>query len=99
MDKKTRTLFLVDTGAEVSVLPPTKKDTRKRVQLSSYSSKQVHHPNVRTARILDLDFNLRRRFSHSFIIADVSCAIIGADFLHKGAYSRCMLNVPDVRCR
>lgn len=34
-------------------------------------------------KILEIDFNLRRKFVHSFMIASVNRPIIGADFLSK----------------
>ncbi|BHF66332.1 hypothetical protein SprV_0200934800 [Sparganum proliferum] len=72
---------LVDTGAQLSVIPPTPADRR------------CHNPGlflqaVNTSPIttfgtcsLSLDIGLRRLFPWVFVVADIPCAILGADFL------------------
>lgn len=74
--------FLVDTGAEVSVMPPSQNDRRKQNKLA------IHLYAANGSRIatfgerrLALNLGLRRAFEWTFIIADVQQPILGADFL------------------
>ena len=79
-DKKSKISFLIDTGAEVSVLPASKGD---RLHESATTLTAANRSTIKTfgTRVLDVDLGLHREFKHPFIIADVSTAIIGADFL------------------
>lgn len=81
-DRRTGMLFLIDTGADVSVLPANKKG-----KLRSDSSKlfAANGTQIETygEQLLMLDLGLRRCFKWKFRVADVSRPIIGADFLHK----------------
>lgn len=83
MDRKTRQRFLIDTGADVSVMPrqysyvPCKPSTMRLFAANS-SPIQVYGESLYT-----LDLGLRRSFLWNFIIADVGTAIIGADFLQN----------------
>ena len=74
--------FLVDTGAEVSVLPPSGPPSSR--QPTGYSLQAANHSSIATygTRSLTLDLGLRRTFHWIFVIADVRHAILGADFLH-----------------
>ena len=73
--------FLVDTGADVSVIPPSPFE-RKHPQ--SLCLEAVNHTSIPTygTRSLTLNLGLRRTFHWAFIIADVRKPILGADFLH-----------------
>nr|VZI08725.1 unnamed protein product [Spirometra erinaceieuropaei] len=79
-DKSSGFRFLVDTGAEVSVIPPLR---RHRLKLSQFSLQAANSTTISTygQRSLTLDLGLRRRFQWVFIEADVKSPIIGADFL------------------
>ena len=68
-DAHTNTQFLVDTGSEVSVIPPTPM--------------AVNNTPIRTysQRSLTLNLGLRRSLPWIFTIADVQKPILGADFL------------------
>nr|VZI34659.1 unnamed protein product [Spirometra erinaceieuropaei] len=72
--------FLVDSGAEVSVVPPTPAERKTR---SSFCLTTANNSSIPTfgQRSITLDLGLRRIFRWVFIIADVSVALIGADFL------------------
>nr|VZI24985.1 unnamed protein product [Spirometra erinaceieuropaei] len=72
--------FLVDSGAEVSVVPPTPTERKHR---SSFCPTAANNSSISTfgQRSITLDLGLRRIFRWVFIIADVSVALIGADFL------------------
>ncbi|GFW72035.1 retrovirus-related Pol polyprotein from transposon opus [Trichonephila clavipes] len=82
-DRKTGCQFLVDSGADVSILPWTK--TKGECQASQYKLYAANGTKIPTygLKILTLDLGLRRPFQWPFIIAKVKRGIIGADFLHK----------------
>ena len=72
--------FLIDTGAQVSVVPPSPKD---RPSPHPLTLQAVNGTTIRTygTRSLTLNLTLRRTFRWIFVVADVAKAIIGADFL------------------
>ncbi|BHF77212.1 hypothetical protein SprV_0502031600 [Sparganum proliferum] len=72
--------FLVDSGAEVSVVPPTPAERKTR---SSFCLTAANNSSIPTfgQRFITLDLGLRRIFRWIFIITDASVALIGADFL------------------
>ncbi|CAH8466172.1 unnamed protein product [Dicrocoelium dendriticum] len=81
-DLTSGTEFLIDTGAEVSVLPrgphevvspsPTKLRAANGTPIATFGEK-----------LLTLNLGLRRTFRWPFIIAAVPFAIIGIDFLQR----------------
>ena len=79
-DTSTKQQFLIDTGAEVSVLPPRPTD---RTHRQGYDLQAANSSTIATygTRSLTLNLGLRRSFPWIFTIADVNHAIIGADFL------------------
>ena len=80
-DKNNSLKFLIDTGAEVSLLPASHSD-RKRRQ-TGFSLQTANNSDISTyrTRSLTLDFNLHRPLPWVFTIADVRHAILGADFI------------------
>lgn len=80
VDFASKIQFLVDTGADVSVIPPNmyEKNNRSDFKLFAANSTQI---NTYGSKILKLNLNLRRDFVWKFIMAEVDKAIIGADFL------------------
>lgn len=86
MDRKSGLRFLVDTGANISVLPVTKKPYRDSV-CDNYKLYAANGTEIKTygVKTMELDFNLRRPYRWSFVLADVKQPILGADFLshHK----------------
>ncbi|GFX20268.1 peptidase A2 domain-containing protein [Trichonephila clavipes] len=82
-DRETGCQFLVDSGADVSILPWTK--TKGEYQASQYKLYAANGTEIPTygLKILTLDLGLRRPFQWPFIIAKVERGIIGADFLQK----------------
>ncbi|GFV99145.1 hypothetical protein TNCV_1511181 [Trichonephila clavipes] len=82
-DRETGCQFLVDSGADVSILPWTKK--KGECQTSQYKLYAANGTEIPTygLKILTLDLGLRRPFQWPFIIAKVKRGIIGADFLRK----------------
>lgn len=84
-DTHTNARFLVDTGSEVSVIPPTIADRRHSYDALTLTA--VNNTSIRTygRRSLTLNLGLRCSLPWIFIIADVQRPILGADFLrHYG---------------
>ena len=80
-DPVSKLSYLIDTGAEISVLPPCHGD-----RLNASDGIQLQAANgssIRTFgdRSVQLDLGLAKAFTWKFTIADVSKPIIGADFL------------------
>ncbi|UYV69629.1 hypothetical protein LAZ67_7000033 [Cordylochernes scorpioides] len=83
--------FLLDTGAEISVLPPRPEDRRRGP--TKFTLTAANNSPIKTygERFLNLDLGLRRDFKWRFIIADTNKAILGADFMeHFGI-------IPDIK--
>lgn len=81
--------FLVDTGANVSVLPVNSIARHKSMfsDSSDYTLYAANGTKIDTygTHTLTLDIKLRRAFRWTFIIANVKQPILGADFLsHYG---------------
>ncbi|GBM84476.1 hypothetical protein AVEN_192189-1 [Araneus ventricosus] len=84
-DRPSGLNFLVDTGADISVVPPSSEERCKPKSLLNLLAANGTKINTYGTRNLSLNIGLRRIFSWSFIIADVSRPILGADFLtHYG---------------
>ena len=81
-DKTSNKCFLIDTGADVLVIPPnyTNSSNSQNLGIKIFAA---NGSQIRTfgTKILHLDLGLRRKFSWNFIIADVSKPILGSDFL------------------
>ena len=79
-DRTTGTRFLVDTGADVSVLPPSATEKRKPAPMILQA---VNKSTISTfgEKSMTLDIGLRRSYRWIFIIADLPIPILGADFL------------------
>lgn len=73
--------FLVDSGADVSIIPATPSDT----QSSDYKLYAANGTEIETygIKMLTLDLGLRREFQWPFIVAKINKGILGADFLNK----------------
>ncbi|XP_018375211.1 PREDICTED: uncharacterized protein LOC108768977 [Trachymyrmex cornetzi] len=80
-DKTTGLTFLVDTGADISILPVSRlgKPTSP-APLVLYA---VNGSQVKTygRKLLTLDLGIRRPITWQFTVADVSRPVIGADLL------------------
>ena len=80
-DRSCGLRFLVDTGAEVSVLPPSRAErTRLHESLTLQAANGSPIATYGT-RSLTLDLGFRRTLRWIFILADVERPILGADFL------------------
>lgn len=81
-DESSGLHFLVDTGANVSVLPVRPSDKRDHSPDNYlYAANKTPIPTY-GERTITLDLGMRRPYSWTFVIAAVSRPIIGADFLH-----------------
>ncbi|BHF82673.1 hypothetical protein SprV_0802581200 [Sparganum proliferum] len=80
-DTRSGRRFLVDTGAQISVVPPTAAD--RRFPSPGLHLQAANCPPIPTFGSLSLTLNigLRRSFTWIFLIADVPHAILGPDFL------------------
>jgi predicted aspartyl protease len=80
VDRNSRKRFLIDTGAEVSVIPPS---SQQRHDTSSIALRAANGSAIKTygRRHVRLDLGLRRQIDWIFIIADVPTPIIGFDLL------------------
>lgn len=79
MDPLTRYNFLIDTGADISVIPRGQmrlQPTRRQLYAANGSIIQTYGE-----KLLELSLGLRRKFSWPFTVADVTTPIIGSDFL------------------
>ena len=74
-------LFLIDTGAEVSIIPSTSADKNNCCHLTLQA---VNNSPISTfgTHSLTLNLGLRRTFHWEFVIAEVKTPILGADLLH-----------------
>ena len=73
---------MIDTGADVSVIPATGREPKTSYSLYAANGSEI---TTHGTKLLTVDLGLRRRFSWPFIVAAVSKPIIGADLLqHYG---------------
>ena len=74
--------FLIDTGAEISVLAAR---PRRRTVPTAYKLYAANGTAIRTygEKELILNLGLRRPYKWTFIIADIGRSILGADFLRQ----------------
>lgn len=84
-DRKSSLQYLIDSGADVSVISPsmTEKGKCKDKTNDSISWFAASGSVIKTydQKRLELSLGLRRPFTWTFIIADVQQPIIGADFI------------------
>nr|XP_050031709.1 uncharacterized protein LOC126527909 [Dermacentor andersoni] len=94
MDRICGMRFLVETGAEVSVLPRSKRDHGSKSP--SPTLREANYSSIATygLRSVTLDLGLRRTFRWVFVVVDVNQPILGYDFL-----SHFDLDVNMRRCR
>ena len=81
VDASHKLPFLVDTGAEVTIIPSTSADKNNRCHLTLQA---VNNSPISTfsTRSLTLNLGLHHTFHWVFVIAEVKTPILGADFLH-----------------
>ncbi|GFV81841.1 retrovirus-related Pol polyprotein from transposon 17.6 [Trichonephila clavipes] len=80
-NRKSGQKFLIDSGSEICVIPPSPTMNKSpQSNFSLFAAKNTKIPAYGMVR-KELNLGLRRPFIWTFIIADVSSPIIGADFL------------------
>ncbi|XP_037928823.1 uncharacterized protein LOC119663239, partial [Teleopsis dalmanni] len=87
--------FLVDTGSAVSIIPLAAITVKRNLvpdELKLFAANNSFIKTYGTKR-LSINLGLRRSFNWNFIIADVKCPILGADFLAKYGL------IPDIKSR
>lgn len=82
-DQSNKLHFLIDTGADISVIPRNALINYKKDKDTSLTAANGTTISTFGKKMLTITLNLRRNFPFIFTIADVSRPIIGADFLHK----------------
>lgn len=79
-DKESGRKFLIDTGAAVSVIPPNSVQRRKKSEHQLYGASG--RPIATFGTVVEIvDFGFKRKLKWSFIVADVTLPILGADFI------------------
>lgn len=80
-DRRSKVQFLVDTGSDLCVFP--RSALRERRTKTNYQLCAANGTTIETYGYVqfNLDFGLRRDFVWRFLVADVTKAIIGVDFL------------------
>jgi len=84
-DLKSDELFLVDSGAEVSIVRPTtaeKGNSKFDMSLLSVKGSPIA---TYGNRVMNLTFDNKTSFRRIFIIADIPHNILGIDFLQQNA--------------
>ncbi|GFU11037.1 retrovirus-related Pol polyprotein from transposon opus [Trichonephila clavipes] len=81
LDRMSGQKFLIDSGSEICVIPPS--PTMNKSPQSNFSLFAANNTKIPAYGMVrkELNLGLRRPFIWTFIIADVSSPIIGADFL------------------
>lgn len=80
-DRRSKFQFLVDTGSDLCVFP--RSALRQRREKTNYQLGAANGTPITTYGYIELNLNLglRRDFVWRFVVADVTKAIIGVDFL------------------
>ena len=80
-DERSGKYFLIDTGSELSVIPPSRSNTRKTCSHYLIAANGSQIKSFGTRQMM-LNLGLQK-YSWRFIIADVTQPIMGADFLRS----------------
>ncbi|XP_044745081.1 uncharacterized protein LOC123306944 [Coccinella septempunctata] len=85
LDRNTGLQFLVDSGADVSIIPYGQKTSAQVNSNNDFILYAANGTRIPTYGIIimEIDLGLRRAFRWPFIIAKTSRGILGADFLKK----------------
>ncbi|XP_017876343.2 uncharacterized protein LOC108622773, partial [Ceratina calcarata] len=79
-DRSSGLKCLIDSGADVSVIPAGPSDHGKRQETPLYAANGTKIATFGT-KLLTMDFGSSRVFPWEFVVADVTRAILGTDFL------------------
>lgn len=89
-DRSTGMCFLVDSGSDASLIAANKRELNSPV-LQTFRAANGTSINVYGRKSITVNLGLRRNFTFSFYVCNVTCSIIGADFLYTFNLS------PDLR--
>lgn len=84
MDITSKTEFLIDTGADISLIPPSLREKLNKSNLKLLAANKTQIDRFGIKRLI-LNLGFRWPFEWLFTIADVERCIIGADFLKQYA--------------
>ena len=85
LERTSHQRFLVDTGAEVSVVPPSKSERQHKQQGINLLAANGATITTYGLRSVTVNLGLRHLYRWIFTVADVRRPILGADFLgHHG---------------
>ena len=94
-DTNSKHNFLVDTGAEVSIIPATETDRAIWTSTAQRTLRAANGSSIRTYGATEMVICIQgEEFAHKFIKADVQRALLGADFLLK---HKLLVDLPDRR--
>ena len=82
LDTISHRWFLVDTGAESSLIPPTHRHSTPQDHGFTLQAANGASIPVFVRQSLTLNLGFRRKFQWVFVVADVKQPILGADFLN-----------------
>lgn len=84
-DQKSQVKFLIDSGADVSVIPPTLQEKNNRSEIVLFAANGSAIPTYGNRLISIQISGFQSSFKYPFTVAAVTCPIIGADFIrHYG---------------
>ncbi|GFU76130.1 hypothetical protein TNCV_4120511 [Trichonephila clavipes] len=89
-DHNSGICFLVDSGSDASLIVANKTGQKFPV-IQTFRAANGTNINVYGRKSITVNFGLRRNFTYSFYVCNLSSAIIGADFLYQFNLS------PDLR--
>lgn len=82
-DRDNKLQYLIDSGAEISILPASKFKEFKRASDMILTAANGSCIKTYGRKLINVNLGLRREFPFIFTIANISKPIIGADFLDK----------------
>ena len=75
--------YLVDTGAEFSILPASFEDKRRLPPLENLEAANGSLVHVYGRRNTTLNFGQGKTYTHTFLLADVTKPLLGVDFFNS----------------
>ena len=82
-DPVSRLIYLIDTGAEIRVMPPRPEDSNCYHSPDNVQFQAANGSSIQTfgRRSVKVELGLAKPFTWNFTIADFTKPILGADFL------------------
>ena len=82
-DRRNGRQYLVDTGAEFSILPASPEDKKRAQPTEALEAANGSSVPVYGRRTVALNFGSDRLFNHNFLLADVTKPLLGVDFFNS----------------